>query len=201
MAVDLMQIHRRSNKNKRTAFLKWIEEMKKHVDYIISTCPLKVFSSSNNSTFVNAMKETTIKVIDDMFSVAQSHEDHLIQNHLFEEMENQDDGKGKRLTWSAMLKPRRPLSKSKAASRSEGSGDKIEVDDSHTKIVQPTPQSLLQTSTIPKAASISKEETEVYDLTPVSHLLQLSFQTTTSSLDLSLNSASKAPNSEDYFND
>jgi hypothetical protein len=52
--------------------------MKKHVDYIISTCPLKVFLLSNNLTFVNAIKETTIKVIDDMFSVAQSHEDYLI---------------------------------------------------------------------------------------------------------------------------
>jgi hypothetical protein len=156
MAVDLMQIHRRSDKNKRIAFPSWIEEMKKHVDYVISTCSSKVFSSSNNSAFVDAMKETTIKVMNDMFSVAQSHEDHLIQNYLFEEMGNEDDGRGKRLTWSAMPKPRRPLSKSKAASRSEGSEDEIEVDDSHMELVQdrrsstqPTPQSLRQTPTTP----------------------------------------------------
>lgn len=215
MAVDLMQIHRRSDKNKRTAFPSWIEEMKKHVDYIISTCPSKVFSSSNSSTFVDAMKETTIKVMNDMFSVAQSHEDHLIQNHLFEEMGNQDDGRGKRLTWSAMPKPRRPMSKSKTASRSEGSGDEIEVDDSHMELVQErrsslqsTPQSLFQTPTtsndvvlvapVNSMSPPASQHPDAYRLSPVSHSphmsdipralpLAPSSRTPTSSLDYPMN--------------
>jgi hypothetical protein len=217
MAVDLMQIHRRSDKNKRIAFPSWIEEMKKHVDYVISTCSSKVFSSSNNSAFVDAMKETTIKVMNDMFSVAQSHEDHLIQNYLFEEMGNEDDGRGKRLTWSAMPKPRRPSckSKTKAASRSEGSGDETEVDDSTMEPVQerhlslqPTPKLLFQTLRTPKDVVLTvptnttspsdSQRPDAYHPAPISHSPHmsevpralprpLSSQTLTSTLDNPMN--------------
>jgi hypothetical protein len=188
MAVDLMQIHRRSDKKKRDAFPSWILEMKKHVDYVISTCSLKVISSSSSSAFVDAMKETTIKVMNDMFQAALSHEDHLIQNDLFEEMGNEDDGRGKWFIWSAMPKPRRPSSKSKskATSASEGSGDETEVDDSHTELYQNrsssgqlTPQYRSQSPTTPEEIALKRpansmsppasQRLDVYQSAPVYH--------------------------------
>ena len=119
-------------------------ECKKHVDYLLSTCADSIITSSEDSTFIAGMREYTSKVMQDVFEVAQSHEDHLAQ---YEEMGIPDDGRGKYHAWSKIPKPPKPKVLSKLTALSIGSSpvdseNDAEADESFVA-TQPQKQSSL----------------------------------------------------------
>ena len=108
--------------------------MKRHVNYVIKEC--KIFSLSNNAVFKEATKKKTIRAINNMFVITKLHEDYLIQNKLFR---NIDDKKGKRLTQRKYLRPLKSRKGNKTALNSKEHKDETKVDDLPNELVIAAP--------------------------------------------------------------
>ncbi|KAF2788123.1 hypothetical protein K505DRAFT_342363 [Melanomma pulvis-pyrius CBS 109.77] len=182
-AVDLLLIHRRSDKLKRDMYPSWMLELKKHVDYVISTSSANIFSTSKDPAYMEAMKVLTVKVMHDLFQAAQSHEDHLAQYTLYEEMGNEDNGNGKYFTWSPISRPPKTISKPAATLNTEVSGDETEVDESpmplsqsQTPSIQSAQPPVLRTPTTPLIAitAAPSQQPEAYHPMLLSHSPRIS---------------------------
>lgn len=120
----------------------WVAKLRQAAQYAIETTPPEQFSSSKGSGFSELMRERALnEIMPTLFDIAQSYEDHFVQNDLYEGSGNIDPQNGRTCTWqTASRPPRQPLhrkrmrrARANAPAREESdfdaSGDSTEVDD------------------------------------------------------------------------
>jgi hypothetical protein len=112
LAVDLLLIHRGTDKPKRDAFSSWIQEMKTQADQVIGSCNKRLIVNSKDSDFVKSREEHAVKVISNMFAAARAHEDYLGKK---------DKSVGKSFRWIKMPMPRRQIFKTDVGTSPMGS--------------------------------------------------------------------------------
>jgi hypothetical protein len=137
-----MLIHRRIDEESGKREKAWIKTLRRRTVNTIRDTPDENYSASKEPAFNRHMKQRALKkILPSLFSIAEAHEDYVIQYGLFEGSGNEDPGHARSMSWQKTPRPdrthskkrQRPTRRSTPASRKEpearDSGDETEVDE------------------------------------------------------------------------
>jgi hypothetical protein len=120
----------------------WIKTLRRRTVNTIRDTPDENYSASKELSFNRHMKQRALKkILPSLFSIAEAHEDYVVQYGLFEGSSNDDPGRARTMCWQKTPRPDRTQGKKRSRTtrystparreepQAEDSGDETEVDE------------------------------------------------------------------------
>jgi hypothetical protein len=116
LAVDLILQHRDNDFDEIKRGIGWTSKLRIEAEYQVNKTPKDMFSSSKDPGFSEIMKARALdSVLPSMFDVVQAYEDYVVQNNVWERINNPDANlpKGKLHSYLPVPRPKQPLPKTR----------------------------------------------------------------------------------------
>jgi hypothetical protein len=114
LAVDLILQHRNTSIDAKKRETSWTSRLRLVAEYQVNKTPKEMFSSSKDPGFSESMKARALdSVLPSMFDVVQAYEDYVVQNNVWERINDPDANlpKGKLHSYLPVPRPKQPLPK------------------------------------------------------------------------------------------